>query len=158
VAAAPAPATEAPIIKAHVGKAACGRPSLAKPVRPADTDAFDKMTGNSAAAQARRRERARCESIVTSAAGQANPVLARKLAWEIRMPADEALSVLATAPTPVDRAAASAARAARNPQVGSDGPLNRSRQQDLKSRWDHTIAAVRHTGGPVRTKAPATQR
>lgn len=109
-----------------------------------DPDA-ELLDGVPAVLAARDRERTRCASIVNGPAGHANPALAQKLAFSTRLTVDEALQVLATTPAPPDRAALSAARAARNPRVGTgtiDGDLNRPRQQVLAAAWDRAFAAV----------------
>jgi hypothetical protein len=54
----------------------------------------DEMLGDTVAAAARRRERARCAAIVTCAAGLKNPDLAYGLAFETRMTRLEAVMLL----------------------------------------------------------------
>jgi hypothetical protein len=61
---------------------------------PREDDPDDEMRCESAMAQARRRERARCAAIVTSAAGLKLPDLAYALAFRTRLSRSEALSVL----------------------------------------------------------------
>lgn len=110
--------SKAPVpVKPKADQVLPGR-SIEKP-RPPDYDGRDEMAGDSPTASARRRERARCEAIITSTAGQAHGALARKLAFESRVPRVEALQLLEAQPAPFDRAGASAARAARNPQIGT---------------------------------------
>jgi hypothetical protein len=58
------------------------------------------MRGDSPAADARRRERARCAAILTSAAGLKHPELACVLAFRTRVSRSEALGVLAVVEAP----------------------------------------------------------
>ena len=72
---------------------AAPRPA-APPAPPVEGDPDHEMRGNSLEAQARRRERARCASIVTSADGIKHPALACVLAFQTRVPVAEAVRVL----------------------------------------------------------------
>lgn len=103
-----------------------------------DEDPDKEMRGNSPIAAARRRERARCAAIFASAAAGRNPVLAAKLAFNTAMPRDEALAVLEGTPAPA--AAANAARAARNPQLGVGGERQTDSRAAAAAGWDKAFA------------------
>lgn len=60
-----------------------------------DEDDESEMRGDSEAAQARRRENARCAAIFASPAAAKNPALAASLAFDTRMTRKEAIAVLA---------------------------------------------------------------
>lgn len=112
----------------------------------ADEDEDDKedreveMRGNSPAAQARRREQARCAAIFASPAAGKNPALAANLAFKTRMTRQEALVVLES--TPAAAGPGNAARAARNPNVGSGASGSPTSAQAVASSWDRTFAKV----------------
>jgi hypothetical protein len=85
-----------------------------------DPDADDddeEMHGKSAAANARRRERARCAAIFASPQAAGNAALACSLAFETTMTRQEALAVLASQP----RRAPAADRSSGNPSIGPGG-------------------------------------
>lgn len=106
---------------------------------PIDPDPDDEMCGTGLVALARRRERARCAAIVTSLAGLRNPVMARTLALQTRMPRAEALRLLELQPAPFDR---SAARQARNPRVGAGMPEGRTSSAAVAQSWDRAFNAA----------------
>lgn len=104
-------------------------------------DDEDEMRGKSAAANARRRERARCAAIFGSKAAGRNPVLAANLAFNTSMTRKEAIAVLEGSPA----AAASAygSRSARNPVLGGGGDAQLSSKQAAVSRMDAAMKRVR---------------
>jgi hypothetical protein len=69
-------------------------PVLPQPIAPADDDPDHEMRGASPVAMARRRERARCAGIVTSAVGLKQPGLAYALAFNTSLSVAEAIGVL----------------------------------------------------------------
>lgn len=98
-----------------------------------DEDPDKEMRGNSPAAAARRRERARCAAIFGSKAAARNPVLAAKLAFNTSMSRTEALEVLEGSPAPASAAASD--RAARNPQLGAGGSMQPDSKQAIQAGW-----------------------
>ncbi len=62
-----------------------------------DDDSDEEMRSNSAAANARRRERARCKAIFSCAAAGSRPDVAASLAFTTTMSRSEAIAVLTTA-------------------------------------------------------------
>lgn len=118
--------------------------SKAKKAAKADEDdSDDEMRGNSAAAAARRRERARCAAIFASKAAGKNPTLAANLAFNTSMSRQEALVVLESTPAP---AAADHGRSARNPDLGAGGSSSASGSQVIASRWDRAFSAANPRG------------
>jgi hypothetical protein len=109
-----------------------------------DEDKDEEMRGNSAAAQARRREQARCAAIFASPAAARNPVLAANLAFKGRMPRREAVALLEGTPAPA--AASHESRASRNPQVGAGGGSKPTPQQAAAARWDQNLQAAAKAG------------
>jgi broad specificity phosphatase PhoE len=101
----------------------------------AEDDEEEEMRGKSAAASARRRERARCAAIFGSKAAGRNPVLAANLAFNTSMTRKEALAVLESTPASIGTAEFAGGRAARNPAIGSGAPST-NRTQQTASRWD----------------------
>jgi len=101
----------------------------------AEDDEEEEMRGKSAAASARRRERARCAAIFGSKAAGRNPVLAANLAFNTSMTRKEALAVLESTPASMATAEFAGGRAARNPGIGSGAP-SANRAQQTASRWD----------------------
>jgi hypothetical protein len=147
---APAPAarTTAP---AKTVKAARqpSRPARAAAAASSEGDPSAELRGDSPASLARQRERARCEAIVMSPAGLANLSMAKHLAFDTTVTRDEALQLLAMAPQPKARgmsAAASAARASRNPSLGCGGSLPVCSSQARAATWDRSLQAA--AGGP----------
>lgn len=110
--------------------------------KPGDGEDDDdkEMRGNSPAAQARRREQARCAAIFASPAAARNPVLAATLAFTMRMSRAEAVAVLESTPAPAS--VLHPQRAARNPQVGATGGAPPAPAVALASRWDANLKAA----------------
>jgi hypothetical protein len=102
-------------------------------------DDEDEMSGKSAAASARRRERARCAAIFGSKAAGRNPVLAANLAFNTRMTRKEAIAVLESTPAAVQPGAD---RSGRNPVLGSGASAGRNPKQAIASSWDQAFASV----------------
>jgi hypothetical protein len=102
-----------------------------------DDDKDEEMRGNSAVAQGRRREQARCAAIFGSQEAARNPVLAANLAFKSRMSRAEALAILSS--TPAAAGSPNSDRQARNPRVGADAPPVSSQQAVAKS-WDNVFA------------------
>lgn len=112
-----------------------------------DDDDKDEMTGRSAAANARRRERARCAAIFEHPAAADNVALAASLAFETSMTRREAVAVLkgqaGRGPTAHDvRGERDDRRSRNNPDLGvggGDAPKGASLAAGL---WDRAIKSV----------------
>lgn len=104
-----------------------------------EDDKDEEMRGKSAAASARRRERARCAAIFASKSAGKNPALAANLAFNTSMTRKEALVVLESTPAP---ASASNDRAARNPSIGAGGAMQTSSRQAVNESLDRAFAKV----------------
>lgn len=111
-----------------------------KDAKADDGDDDEEMRGKSAVAKGRLREQARCAAIFASKAAARNPVLAANLAFTTRMSRQEALAVLEGTPAPAS--AAHTNRAARNPNIGTDGGAKQSPQQAMAARWDQNLKAA----------------
>lgn len=109
-----------------------------------DEDSDEEMRGNSAAAAARRRERARCSAIFASAAAGQNPVLAANLAFKTNMTRTEAIAVLEGSPAASAPAVVpTATRASRgNPNLGVPPTKTASKAQQAASSWDAALKAA----------------
>ena len=103
-----------------------------------DDDDEEEMRGKSAAARARRRERARCAAIFGCKAAAKNPVLAANLAFNTSMTRKQAIGVLNDTPAPQ---AAYGSR--RNPNLGAGGEQSQSREHAAASSWDRAFAKAR---------------
>lgn len=103
-------------------------------------DDKEEMSGKSATASARRRERARCAAIFGTTAAARNVQLAATLAFDTTLTRQEAIRVLEKSPA----VPAHAGRAARNPNIGPGGNTDVSSQQAVASSWDRTINKVCH--------------
>ncbi|MGF6549316.1 hypothetical protein [Paraburkholderia youngii] len=106
---------------------------------PDAEDDDDEMRGKSAAARARRRERARCAAIMGSKAAARNVELAANLAFKTSMTRQEALAILRSSPG-ASTASQSQRRADRNPQLGAGGEMQRNPQREAVSGWDRAFA------------------
>lgn len=112
-----------------------------------EDDKDEEMRGKSAAADARRREQARCAAIFACPAAGKNPVLAAKLAFETRQPRSEAIALLegtpapAAAQPPVDPRARHAARRAGNPDITPPGAPDKSAAAEAQTLWDNARKA-----------------
>lgn len=111
---------------AAASPAVAARPPVAKKAAPAVTvlaahrmaDEDEETLGTGPMADARRRERARCEAIVRSPAGLKNPVLAKTIAFESRMTRKEGIALLESTPLAAIVNRRNQARADRNPRIG----------------------------------------
>ncbi|ALS63651.1 hypothetical protein [Pandoraea apista] len=107
-----------------------------------DPDAEDddgEMRGKSAVARARLREQARCAAIMGSKAAGRNVELAANLAFKTRMTRQEALAVLRSSPA---ASTANHSRAARNPNLGAGGEMQRSSAHATSSGWERAFSKV----------------
>jgi hypothetical protein len=130
--------------RAHVAAAPVRSPRAAAPAQDIsadliDDDPDDEMTGRSLTALARLRERARCEAIVLSDAGLANPALAANLAFKTRMSRLEALALLASVPAP----------ARRKPNQSADAPTL-SQRNAVDASWDRAFHVAAGMPGGAR--------
>lgn len=107
-----------------------------------EDDDEEEMRGNSASAEARRRERARCASIMGSQHAGRNPVLAANLAFTSTMSRKEAIAILKDTPT----SASAAPPQRRNPALGTGGDAVVTSGQAIASSWDHAMQKARPTG------------
>jgi hypothetical protein len=112
----PAPASAAATARPHVAKKTA--PAVTAPAAHRTADEDEETPGTGPIADARRRERARCEAIVCSAAGLKNPVLAKAIAFESRMTRKEGIALLESAPPAATVDSRNQARADRNPRIG----------------------------------------
>jgi hypothetical protein len=103
-----------------------------------DDDEKHEMSGRSAAASARRRERARCAAIFASKAAAANPALAASLAFETTMTRKEALAVMRSQPAPMR----AVGREAYNPRLGPGGDIETG-SKSVANSWDAAFKKVR---------------
>ncbi|KAF1041307.1 MAG: hypothetical protein GAK35_03397 [Herbaspirillum frisingense] len=108
----------------------------------AEDDDEDEMRGKSAAASARRRERARCAAIFSSKAAGRNPALAASLAFNTTLTRKEALAVLESTPASMNVAEFAGGRAARNPGIGAGGAPSSTEKQRTEARWDRAFSKV----------------
>ncbi|TAL89279.1 MAG: hypothetical protein EPN62_08755 [Candidimonas sp.] len=97
------------------------------------------MHGKSSAADARRRERARCAAIFGCKAAGRNPVLAATLAFNTSMGRNEAISVLQNTTAAYSP---SATRGQRNPSLGGGGQDSLTSSQSAQSRMDAAMKRV----------------
>lgn len=129
--------------------AARARPPSAKKAAPAvpvsaagrTVDEDEEMFGTGPIADARLRERARCEAIVCSAAGLRNPALARTIAFAGRIPRKEAIALLESTPAAALVDSRNQARADRNPRVGSPTSGEAPVREVAANRMHATLAA-----------------
>lgn len=109
-----------------------------------DADAEDddeEMHGKSAAAGARRRERARCAEIFGSRYASRNPVLAANLAFNTTMTRTQAINVLRDTPAG-GNANVNNSRSEKNPELGSGGGEAPGRAATIASRWDRAMSKI----------------
>ncbi|MDP9893228.1 hypothetical protein J2W32_001467 [Variovorax boronicumulans] len=134
---------------AAASPAVAARPPVAKKTAPAATppsphgmaDEDEETLGTGPMADARRRERARCEAIVCSPAGLKNPVLAKTIAFESRMARKEGIALLESAPLAATADSRNLARADRNPRIGVH-PSERSMSQNTEAARMHGALAA----------------
>ena len=107
-----------------------------------DDDDEEEMRGNSVASRARRREQARCASIMSSRAAGRNVVLAANLAFTTRMTRTEALAILDATPA---ASVAGQGRAARNPSLGAGGDLSGNSKAAASAGWDRAFSKQART-------------
>lgn len=111
-----------------------------KKSRAEDDDDEEEMTGKSAVAGARRRERARCAAIFNHPAAAENPQLACSLAFETTLTRQGALAVLKSqAGRTANRADLGAGRRDRNPSLGAGGDTITGKGT-VKGLWDAAVA------------------
>lgn len=108
-----------------------------------EDDDDEEMRGKSADARARRREQARCASIMGSKAAGRNVELAANLAFKTRMTRQEALAILQSTPAAT---APSQGRSARNPSLGAGGEVQGNSRQAAAAGWDRAFAKVSRSG------------
>jgi AAA ATPase containing von Willebrand factor type A (vWA) domain len=104
-----------------------------------EDDEDEEMRGKSAVAKARRREQARCAAIFACKAAARNPEMAANLAFNTRMPRQEAIAVLRSAPAAVQPGQG---RQARNPSLGAGGEMHRNPAAAASAGWDRSFAKV----------------
>ena len=102
-----------------------------------DDDKEEEMRGNSAAAAARRRERARCSAIFGSKHAEGRAPLAAHFAFNTTMSRSEAIAALAASPVSAQPGARAAhpGRAASNPQVSGQGAPAVTGQRAIDASW-----------------------
>lgn len=106
-----------------------------------EDDDEEEMKGKSAAASARRRERARCAAIFASPHAARNVALAASLAFKTTLTRQEAIAVLRD--TPAGGASASEGRQNRNPRLGAGGEQSASGPQAIAASWDSAFGKSR---------------
>jgi hypothetical protein len=104
-----------------------------------EDDEDEEMRGKSVAARARRREQARCAAIFGCKAAARNPEMAANLAFNTRMPRQEAIAVLRSAPAAVQPGSG---RQARNPNLGAGGEMHRNPAAAASAGWDRSFAKI----------------
>ena len=119
-----------------------------------EDDDDEEMSGKSAAAQARGRERARCASIFASQYAQGREAFAAHLAFNTTMPRSEAIAMLKMAPAAAAPAPAAApgsraahpGRGAQNPDVTSTAAPPKARKQQISDSWGAAHEAITTAG------------
>jgi hypothetical protein len=104
-----------------------------------EDDEDEEMRGKSAVAKARRREQARCAAIFACKAAARNPEMAANLAFNTRMPRQEAIAVLRAAPAAVQPGQG---RQARNPNLGAGGEVHRNPAAAASAGWDRAFSKI----------------
>lgn len=111
---------------------------------PTEEDPDEEMRGDAPAAAARRRERARCAAILSAPEAEANPALARQLAFATALPRGEALAILKGAGAPAAKAGLSGRMAASGqPSIPPDAPA----KDPSASAADRMAARMASAGG-----------
>lgn len=145
--------------------AAAARPPVAKKTAPAApapaarrmADEDEEMFGTGAIADARRRERARCDAIIRSPAGLKNPVLAQTIAFTSTMTRKEAMALLESTPPAATADSRYQARADRNPRVGSHPSESSASQSAGPARMHGALAAEAERTARLRNPSALTQ-
>jgi hypothetical protein len=107
-----------------------------------DEDPDEEVRGKSAAATARRRERARCAAIFGSKHAQGRVALAAHFAFNTTMTRSEAIGALKDAPMAAATRTPNSARQAANPQVSSSAGASPGQKAVVASSWDKAFATV----------------
>jgi hypothetical protein len=114
-----------------------------------DDDDKEEMSGKSAAALARRRERARCKAIFSHPAAAENLPLAASLAFDTAMTRAEALAVLKGQEGRGGDRGGRSARARHNADLGPIGESRMSGKQQIAASW---AQAFKRAGVPAKGK------
>lgn len=145
-----APAPAAATARALAAKKTTPAAPVSAARRMLDED--EEMFGTGPIANARLRERARCEAIVCSAAGLKNPGFAKTIAFTSRMTRKEAIALLESTPAAATVDSRNQARADRNLRIGAH-PGELSVSQTGAARMHVALAAEM-----ARTQAQAPAR
>jgi hypothetical protein len=110
-------------------------------------DAAAEMDGDSDAAQARRREQARCAAIFADAAALTQPDMAATLAFTTRLPRSQAIAILRSAPAgaaaaPLSPLAAAMAAGGHGHARPGLAPAHQSPKQKVDNNWDTAMQAA----------------
>jgi len=107
-----------------------------------DDDDKQEMTGRSAAASARRRERERVTAILSSSHAANNPVLAVSLACDTTMTRKEAIAVLKGQKGIGSAAPDRSSRESRNSNLGASAGGADQQKPKAGSSWDRSLAKL----------------
>jgi len=107
-----------------------------------DDDDKQEMTGRSAAASARRRERERVTAILSSSHAANNPVLAVSLACDTTMTRKEAIAVLKGQKGVGNAAPDRSSRESRNSNLGASAGGADQQKPKAGSSWDRSLAKL----------------
>lgn len=110
-------------------------------------DAAAEMDGDSDAAQARRREQARCAAIFADAAALTRHDMAATLAFTTRLPRSQAIAILRSSPAgaaaaPLSPLAAAMAAGGHGQARPGLAPAPQSQKQQVDNRWDTVLQAA----------------